>query len=147
MNNKPLDPAQRGLGYWAGLLSVSLVRSLGRELAPSNITPVEWAILEVCGRDEANTPTGLARLIPVDQAAISRQLDKLKDKGFIQRRRSRTDRRSVRVELTQVGRELVASLTPLVEANNAKHWGGMSDEEQAALINTIQTMLKNAEKA
>jgi DNA-binding MarR family transcriptional regulator len=147
MDNKPLVPTQRGLGYWAGLLSVSLVKSLGRKLAPSNITPVEWAILEVCGRGEANTPTGLSRLIPVDQAAISRQLDKLKAKGLIQRRRSVRDRRSVRVELTQAGRELVVTLTPLVEANNAKHWGGMPEEEQAALINSIQTMLKNAEEA
>ena len=144
MNTERPELMERGLGYWIGLLSSALVKSLGRELAPFDVSPVEWAILEVCERGEANTPTGLARIIPVDQAAISRQLDKLKAKGLIQRRRSSRDRRSVRVEMTQAGRELVSKLAPHVEANNARFWGDMTGEEQVGFLRIIQEMLANA---
>ena len=106
------------LGYWVSSLASALRKGLDRQLAASDVTSAQWAILDVCSRGEANSPSALARVIPVDTAAISRQLDKLREKGLIRRRRLTSDRRSVRVELTQEGRELVPTLAPLVHANN-----------------------------
>ncbi len=134
-----------GLGYWVGSLASAFRKGLADELEPFDVSPAQWAILEACYRDKANTPSGLARIIPVDTAAISRQLDKLKDKGLIQRRRSARDRRSIRVGLTAAGRELLPNLVPCVQANNAKFLKGITDEEQAALIKIIGKMLHNAD--
>jgi DNA-binding MarR family transcriptional regulator len=120
---------------------------LERELAPFKVTSAQWAILEMCYTGEANTVSGLARVIPVDAAAISRQLDKLRAKGLIRRRRLPRDRRTVRVELTEAGRALVPMLVPCVHANNAKFLEGISEEEQTALTSVIQKMLMNAEAA
>ena len=103
-----------GIGYWVGSLASAFRKGLADELAPFDVSPVQWAILEMCYRGEANTPSGLARVIPVDTAAISRHLDKLKDKGLINRRRSPRDRRSIRVGLTAAGRELALKLDSLV---------------------------------
>ena len=82
----------------------------------------------------------------MDAAAISRQLDKLTDKGLVRRRRLRSDRRTVRIELTEEGRDLVPKLAPRVQVNNANFLTGISGEEQSALIDVLQRMLKNAEK-
>ena len=122
-------------------------KGLGNELARFEVTPAQWAILELCYRGEANTVSGLARVIPVDAAAISRQLDKLKVKGLIRRRRLSRDRRSVRVELTEAGRALVPELAPCVHVNNAKFLGGITGEEEVALTAIIRKMLKHAEGA
>lgn len=147
MRNKEEDSVHGGIGYWIGSLASAFRKGLGRELAPFNVTPVQWAILELCYRGEANTVSGLARVIPIDMAAISRQIDKLKSKGLIRRRRLSRDRRTVRVDLTDEGRSLVPKLALCVQANNANFLRGISEEEQTALINVIQRMLRNAEEA
>ena len=143
MSTEQDNEVHGGVGYWVGSLASAFRKGLERELAPFDVTPAQWAILEVCYRGEANTPSALSRLIPIDTAAISRQLDKLKAKGLIHRRRSARDRRSVKVRLTEEGRMLVPRLAPYVHANNAKFLRGLSEEEQTALTVTIQKMLIN----
>ena len=145
MNPKQDNEVYGGVGYWVGSLASAFRKGLERELAPIEVTPAQWAILEMCYRGKANTVSGLARVIPVDAAAISRQLDKLKAKGLIQRRRSARDRRSIRVGLTEAGQALVPKLAPCVHANNSKFLRGLTKEEQTALISIIQKMLMSAE--
>lgn len=145
MTTKEKDSFSGDLGYWVGSLASAFRKGLADELEPLDVSPAQWAILEACYGGEANTPSGLARIIPVDTAAISRQLDKLKDKGLIHRRRSARDRRSIRVSLTAAGRELFPKLVPCVHANNAKFLKGITGEEQAAFINIIGKMLNNAD--
>ena len=147
MAAKDEDSVHGGIGYWVGSLASAFRKGLADELAPFDVAPVQWAILEMCYRVEANSPSGLARVIPVDTAAISRHLDKLKDKGLINRRRSPRDRRSIRVGLTAAGRELALKLAPYEQANNAKVLKGITDEERSAVINIIQKMLTSAEIA
>ena len=145
MNAKHNNVVHGGLGYWVGSLGSAMRKGLENELAPFEVTPAQWAILEMCYRGKASTVSGLARFIPVDVAAISRQLDKLKAKGLIQRRRSARDRRSISLRLTDAGRALVPKLAPCVHANNAKFLEGITEEERAALTSVIQKVLKNAE--
>ncbi|PKB63521.1 MAG: hypothetical protein BZY80_07085 [SAR202 cluster bacterium Io17-Chloro-G2] len=141
------DSIQGDLGYWVGSLASALRKGLDRELAALDVTSAQYAILEVCYRGEANSPSALARVIPVDTAAISRQLDKLREKGLIRRRRLTSDRRSIRVELTEEGRALVPKLLPLVHANNTRFLEGITPDEQAALSDIIQKMLRHGQDA
>ena len=108
------------------------------------VTPCQWAILEAAFYGNANTLTALARIIPVDAAAISRQLDKLQKNGLVRRRRLRSDRRTVRIELTEAGRDLVPKLVPRIQASNARFLSGITKVEQAVFTEIIQKMLKNA---
>ena len=138
------SPSQDHIGYWVGSLASAIGKGLGEELAPMGVTPGQWAILEAAFAENANTLTALARISPVDAAAISRQLDKLGDKGLIRRRRLRSDRRTVRIELTEAGRDLVPKLAPLVQANFARFLSGVTPQEHAAFIETIRKMLESA---
>ena len=147
MSTKEEDSVHGGIGYWVGSLASAFRKGLARELEPFDVTPAQWAILEMCYRCEANTVSALDRVIPMDQGAISRHVDKLKSKGLIRRRRLIRDRRTVRLDLTEKGQELVPKLARCVRANNANFLRGMSEEEQAALIAVIQRMLRNTEEA
>ena len=111
------------------------------------VTPCQWAILEAAFYGNANTLTALARIIPVDAAAISRQLDKLQKSGLVRRRRLRSDRRTVRIELTEKGRDLVPKLETRIQDNNARFLAGVSETEQAAFTEIIKRMLNNADSA
>ena len=140
-------PTQDHLGYWVGSLASAIGKGAGEELAPMGVTPCQWAIMEAAFYGNANTLTALARIIPVDAAAISRQLDKLQKSGLVRRRRLRSDRRTVRIELTEAGRDLVPKIAPRIQANNDRFLAGVSAREQAAFTEIIQKMLENAASA
>ena len=141
------DDALGGLGFWVGSLASAMRKGLDAELAAFGITAAQWPILEMCDRGQANTLMELARVIPVDPGAISRQVEKLVRKGLVRRRRQSHDRRSQRLDLTPAGSALVPELAAAVRANNAKFLAGMSRQEQQAIIATIERMLRNAEMA
>ena len=142
--NSTVDPSPDHLGYWVGSLASAMRKGLEEELAPMGVTPAQWVILEAAFAGKANTLTALTRIIPVDGAAISRQLDKLQQRGLVRRRRLRSDRRTVRIELTEAGRDLAPKLAPLVRANHLRFLAGVTSEELAAFIGTIGKMLKPA---
>ena len=142
--NSTAISSQDHLGYLVGTPGSAMRKSLEDELAPMGVTPAQWVILEAAFSGNADTLTALARIIPVDAAAISRQLDKLQQRGLVRRRRLRSDRRTVRIELTDAGRELVPKLAPRVEANNRRFLSGITTDEQSAFTEIIQKMIQNA---
>jgi DNA-binding MarR family transcriptional regulator len=129
------------LGFAIGSLSAALVRGLSAELSPFGVSPSQWAILETCFTGEATTPTEFAREIPIDGAAITRQLDKLEARKLLIRVPHPTDRRSTRVELTEAGREIVRKLSPLVLENNKRFVDALDKKEQIALEAILTKML------
>ncbi len=139
--------AQDGLGFWVGSLGSAMKNSLNRRLTPFDITAAQWAIMETCYNGEANSISTLCRCIPVDAAAISRQVDRLVAKGYAQRRRSARDRRNVRITLTAAGRELVPRLAHLVYANNDQFAGRLDSAEQAELVRLLEKILTHEESA
>jgi len=142
--NSTATSSQDHLGYLVGTLGSAMRKGLEDELAPMGVTPAQWVILEAAFSGRADTLTALARIIPVDAAAISRQLDKLQQRGLVRRRRLRSDRRTVRIELTDAGRELVPKLAPRVEANNQRFLSGITTDELSAFTEIIQKMIQNA---
>ena len=138
---------QRELGYLVGSLASAMRTGLDRELASFSVSSAQWAILEACHEGEADTMTSLSRVIPIDSASISRQIEKLVQAGLVRRRRSRQDRRRVKLSLTDAGNRLVPELAQRVRANNAKFLAGIAEHEQEAMTRTIQRMLESAQAA
>ena len=131
------------LGFAIGSLSAALVRGLAAELSPFGVSPSQWAILETCFTGEATTPSEFAREIPIDGAAITRQLDKLEARKLLIRVPHPTDRRSTRVELTEAGREIVRKLSPLVRENNERFVDVLDKSEQIAFEEILAKMLEH----
>ena len=126
----------------AGLMN-AVAKGTARQLAPFSIIPVEYTILSVCFTGQADTVTGLARVIPVDAGRISRLVNRLSERGLIHRRRLRSDRRTVRLTLTQEGRMLVPKLARRVQTHNAMLLAGISAAEMNAFFETAQKILAN----
>lgn len=148
MRSKSGSPdIQRELGRLVGSLASAMRTGLNQELASFNVSSAQWAILEACHEGEADTLTSLSRVIPIDSASISRQVERLVRTGLVQRRRSTRDRRLVRLSLTDAGMRLVPDLAERVQANNAKFLAGLAEREQQTMIRTIQRMLESAQVA
>ena len=114
-------------------------------LALFGIIPVQFAILDLCFRGQADTVTELARMVPIDAASISRNVDRLVKRGLIQRRRSRSDRRVVRLALTEEGTAVMPRIMEQLQEVNSILLRGVTQEEMRGFMGMLQKVTANSE--
>ncbi len=91
---------------------VGLVRRDGPDLSARQL-----AVFLICYLDEGpHTVRGLAVQMDVSKSAITRSLDRLGALGLARRAQDPRDRRSVVVQRTRIGLELLADLRGLLDA-------------------------------
>ena len=81
--------------------------------ASQGITFQQWVVLMHLRDELATTTAELCRETRHDSGAMTRLIDQLDERGFVERRRQETDRRIVDLALTPAGRKMVESLIPL----------------------------------
>jgi DNA-binding MarR family transcriptional regulator len=74
------------------------------------ISSQQMGILLSLTRGIATTPFELSKLLSIDTGLMTRMLDKLESKGFLERSRSVDDRRVVNLTLTDKGKEVAARI-------------------------------------
>jgi len=95
---------EESLAYCLKQLYHALQRSVERNMAPLDLTAMQWRPLALLARGQADNPAELARCAGMDTGAMTRTLDRLEAKGLLRRVRCQNDRRMVRLELTDEGR-------------------------------------------
>lgn len=88
------------------LLFRKLNKALDRELSPLGLTHGRYIYLFGLYVENGRTQQSLADAAASDKAATTRSLCRLEEDGFIERKPDETDRRLVRVYLTEMGRAL-----------------------------------------
>jgi len=82
-----------------------------RVLDPYKLTYSQWIILHtLMATGEAMSPSELNRYLTIEGSSISVVIDGIERRGLIQRRRSRADRRVVKVRLTAIGNALLNTI-------------------------------------
>ena len=132
-----------GMASWAIVMGEYVLREMRLALAPFAINPVQFGILDACYFGDANTVTSIARMLPVEPSAISRQADRLTTRGLLARRRQGDDRRVVTFSLTEEGMRLMPQLLTVVAEEEDKVAEGLSEDEQAALMATSRKIVEN----
>jgi DNA-binding MarR family transcriptional regulator len=108
-------------------------------LAPSGITQGEFDVLSALRRSgsaDGLTPGQLAAGVLVSSGGMTKRLATLEASGWISRRRSPRDGRSVRVVLTPSGRRRLDALLPAYFAAEAEVLDGLdgADREDLAAV-------------
>jgi len=135
---------EESIGFLLKRVGSLLTTTLDRALADYDMTHAQMGIFLKLLQGRANTAADLARELMTDTGAITRTLDRLEEKGFIQRTRSSADRRIVQVELTAKGRKLADQMTQVV-INMLNHYlRGFNPEEVAQFKNFLLRMIANA---
>ena len=131
-----------------GLIAASVVAAYsklaGEALTPYKIMPIQWAILDECARGRGTTATALARVVPIDPASISRNVDRLVRLGLLQRQRLASDRRVVRLAPTDDARAMLPEIAHQLESINATLLDGVTEDERQAFTRTVGKITANA---
>ena len=125
------------------LVTNSLVRRVDRHMQPLELTGMQWEPLLMLWLGRADTVAGLARVIQMGDASMSRMLDRLEEKDLIRRERSVEDRRVVNLHLTAKGRKVANRIWPIVVDGMHVHLDGFKKEELALFNDFLGRMLTN----
>ncbi len=112
-------------------------RTLARD---TGLTPSQIVVLKELAARESVQPGELARSAGLKQATISILLDRLQERGLIQRTRGDEDRRTVRVQVTPDGRRILADAPDLLQSEFGGRFERLPEWEQA-YINAALTRL------
>lgn len=135
---------EESIGYLMKRVGNQLTITIDRGLAPFDMTHAQLGIFLKLLHGQAKTGADLARELMTDTGAMTRMLDRLEEKGFIQRTRSCADRRVIEVGLTDKGHQLADQMTQVVVDTLNHHLRGFSAAEVAQFKDFLRRMIANA---
>ena len=98
------------------------------------VSKEQWLILERIAADQGTNQKGIAKDTFKDPAALTRMLDLLVEKGFVQRKASKSDRRTFDIYLTVEGKRLVNKIAPILDAFNSSIEKNVTKEDEKYLL-------------
>lgn len=105
-----------------------------------NMTVDQWLVLKLTSENKEISQNELAKQMYKDMPTVTRIVDLLCAKGWIERKVHPNDRRSFVLELTGEGQKQVASCKDQVKSIRLKAWEGL-DEKDFQDFNRILTKI------
>lgn len=115
------------------------------KLEDFDITVDQWLILKNLSENELMSQSEMAQILFKDQPTLTRIIDILTKKGYVERIPHPNDRRSFQLVLTQSGAEKVEELKPKVSEIRQKAWENLNEgdfEEFKRILNKIYDNLE-----
>jgi DNA-binding MarR family transcriptional regulator len=134
---------EESIGYLLKRAGGQLVLTVDRGLVPYEMTHAQLGVVLKLLHGHANTAADLARELAIDTGAMTRMLDRLEEKGIIERARSSADRRVVEVSLTSKGHQLADRMIEVVIDSLNHHLRGFSTAEIAQFKDFLRRMIAN----
>lgn len=131
----------RVLNFTAGA-STSMCQDL---LEPYGLTLQQWVILSALWRRDGLLVTEISDYVGNNAPAASRIIDRMVERGLLEREPSESDRRAVQINLTKKGRAL-DHLALFYEEVNQKLLEGISEAEATVLFDLLARVETNARR-
>ncbi|WP_022723142.1 MarR family winged helix-turn-helix transcriptional regulator [Rhodopseudomonas sp. B29] len=108
------------------------------ERAGFDLTPVQYAALAAVADQPGIDQATLAGLIAYDRTTITGVVDRLTQKGLIERRANAADRRVRELHITSDGSRTLRAVTPAVEQAQQVMVQGLSAKEAGELVRLLK---------
>ncbi len=135
-----LEQMMRAARVFAGVTAESIAQ------AGDVVTAPQLRVLVLASAGEPLNTTGVAAALHVHLSNASRICERLVGAGFLDRRESATDRRTVELRLTTAGEDLVATVMSHRREAFAHILARLSSSERATLTEGLHTLCDAAEE-
>lgn len=122
-----------------------LLSTLDGELQHFGITGMQFAILKHLTDGTVATAADLCRLLHYDNGSMTRLLDRLEQRRWIRRERSKDDRRVVTLKVTSAGRGALPRLRDIAARVVQRMLTGFSATEVNDLRDFLGRMIENGQ--
>lgn len=106
-----------------------------------DLTPVQFAALDAIIANPGIDQASVAARIAYDRATIGGVIDRLEQKGYVERTISRRDRRAREVRATKLGQKEFDAILPIVEALQNDVLAGLNDPEKELFRTLAQKVI------
>ncbi|WP_051062294.1 MarR family winged helix-turn-helix transcriptional regulator [Ilumatobacter nonamiensis] len=126
------------------MATARLVRdAFDARLVPLDLNLTQASLIGYIVEFGATTQTQLADRLGIGRASIGSVIDRLQERGFVERHPDPNDRRVWRVEVTESGRELAGRVRDIDEVLRAELRRGIGREERQALSWVLTRLQQN----
>lgn len=108
-----------------------------------DITPEQWVMLDSLYHRNGQSQTELAGDSYKNAPTVSRIIDLLEKKGFVERQRFENDRRRYKIFLTTAGTAVVEKVQPAVSSLRQQSWENLSDADYTDFLRIINQVFEN----
>jgi MarR family transcriptional regulator, transcriptional regulator for hemolysin len=136
-----MKPQGTPIGRKLAMTSKAVGSAFNSALAAEGGSVPVWLILNALREGRWTTQLDLARAVGIEGPTLTRHLDNLEQSGFVVRQPSETDRRAVRVEITEAGEAAHERMLVAVIAFNKRLWSGLTRDD-LRLFDEILTRLE-----
>ncbi|MBD3630342.1 MULTISPECIES: MarR family winged helix-turn-helix transcriptional regulator [Cyclobacterium] len=111
-----------------------------------DITVDQWLVMKNLDAQEKLSQTELAHLVFKDHPTLTRIVDILCKKRYVERIQHPEDRRSYQLHLTPQGKEKVAELKPQIALIRQKAWENLNEKDFHEFKRILNTIYSNLEE-
>ncbi len=135
------DVRQGSAGWRFKRLCASLDVDMGEELRRIGLNLNQFAVMMTLLEQEGMTQAEVGKIITMPGYSMTRTIDALEDKRFLERRADERSRRSHRLYLTDRGKAKAPELFNAVRQVNERLLGALGEEQRQQLIAILDRLL------
>ena len=109
----------------------------------SSLTRSQWQVLAMLSVNEGIHQKGLADLLEIESITLGRLLDKMEERGLVERRRHSTDRRMLLLFLTPEAHPSLTLMRGMGEQTRNEAMKDFSQQEREQLLQLLEKMKGN----
>ena len=111
------------------------------------LTRSQWQTLAYLSNNEGIHQSGLAEILEIEPITLVRILDKLAERGLVERRQHPTDRRIWLLYMREEAHPILEEMREIGDATRAEALDGATPDQREALFNILSEMKTNLVQA
>jgi DNA-binding MarR family transcriptional regulator len=137
----PPSELPQHLGYWLRKLSNAVSSSFAGRLARYEVSVPQWVVMRTLYDYDSLSLKEIVARVEVDQGSLSRMVERLAARGWVQRKADPKDGRAIAISLTRTARSLVPKLAAEADANDEAFFANLPVKRRQDLLKTIHLLL------
>ena len=133
---------KQSFAFYISILRKDFVRFCSIELQNLDLTYNQLFILLFINKKEKVTQIEICKFLKLDKSQLNRTLNKLIEKKFIISLKSETDKRKTIIQLTTLGKEIVAKSKKMFHDWDNEILNDLNKEDQKELMNLMEKLVK-----
>lgn len=134
----PDDPyLTRSLGFLLGDVSRLIRKRFDMRARALGLTRAQWRVLARLRRREGINQRDLAEILEIENITLTRHIDRLEAKGWVERRRDPMDRRAWNLYLDEKVQPVLDRMREFSEMTRAEALTGIPEDESERLIDQL----------
>ena len=122
----------------------AVLKQVSEILSEASLAPGQFAILLMVGENPGRTQSWLAREAIRERQNIVPVIDRLESLGYLKRRRSKKDRRSLAIHITGNGKRVLGRIGPRLTQFENKLNSLFTDADRAILLAALHKLETHA---